>query len=118
MLSVCVQRKALRHTQHKLKNADLDLANLFFYCKRRSQDKRKKYPGLSIPNNIRSRTFEENDSNDLKIAQDALAELEALAPSEEIKIEQKGYVCKLIAFVSTVLYCKKYTHIKHVRYSY
>ncbi|XP_022645793.1 ATP-dependent RNA helicase DHX8-like isoform X1 [Varroa jacobsoni] len=58
------------------------------------EDKRKKYPGLSIPNNIRSRTFEENDSNDLKIAQDALAELEALAPSEEIKIEQKGFRSK------------------------
>lgn len=46
------------------------------------QDKRKKFPGLAIPNELKAKSFcDAEDANDVKVAQDALAELEALAPT-------------------------------------
>ncbi|XP_028968746.1 ATP-dependent RNA helicase DHX8 [Galendromus occidentalis] len=49
-------------------------------------DKRKKFPGLAIPNDrtkAEALFKEEADESDLKVAEDALAELEALAPGDD-----------------------------------
>lgn len=66
------------------------------FCELHFQDKRKKFPGLAIPNDVKPRTFDApEDADDVKVAQDALAELEALAPTGEVKMEPKRYVHEL-----------------------